>query len=103
MTVTDQQLSDYLNAAPSDLTIVKDVRKEAEALVERYIRDYEVPEVIQDRAVKELGAELFAKRSATGGVVNFATGSDAAPIRLARDPMTPVYPLLEPFVTPGIA
>jgi len=61
-----------------------------------------VPPVVLDRAIKEVGSELFHRRQAPGGVAQFA-GLDGAPIRVARDPMVSAYPILARHVGPAIA
>lgn len=67
-------------------------------LVDRFIGDVEtVPAAIRTRAIIECGAELYNRRSAPGGIAQFAT-FDAAPLRLARDSMVRSYDLLAPFV-----
>jgi len=67
-------------------------------LVDRFIGDVEtVPAAIRTRAIMECGAELYNRRSAPGGIAQFAT-FDAAPMRIARDSMTRSYDLLSPFV-----
>ena len=70
----------------------------AEDLVDRFIGDVEdVPAAIRTRAIMECGAELYNRRSAPGGIAQFAT-FDAAPMRIARDSMVRAYDLLSPFV-----
>jgi hypothetical protein len=41
-------------------------------------------------------SELFHRRSAPNGVAQFAS-FDGSPIRVAKDPMNAVYPLLMPY------
>lgn len=70
----------------------------AQDLVDRFIGDVEtVPAAIRTRAIMECGAELYNRRSAPGGIAQFAT-FDAAPMRIARDSMVRAYDLLSPFV-----
>lgn len=67
-------------------------------LVDRFIGDVEgVPATIRTRAIMECGAELYNRRSAPGGIAQFAS-FDAAPMRIARDSMIRAYDLLSPFV-----
>lgn len=67
-------------------------------LVDRFIGDVDtVPAAIRTRAIMECGAELYNRRSAPGGIAQFAT-FDAAPMRIAKDSMVRAYDLLAPFV-----
>ena len=69
-----------------------------ENLVDNYIGEVEtVPEQIHDQAVLICASELFHRRSAPNGIAQFAT-ADGSPIRVGKDPMTAVYPLLLPYV-----
>lgn len=81
---------------------VEDAWDTAYALVTTYVGAAEVPTVIFDRAVLEVGSELFHRKNAPNGVAQFNT-FDAAPIRVARDPMVAAYPLLSPYLGPVIA
>lgn len=68
------------------------------ALVTRYIGAVTtVPADVKDQAVYIASSELFHRRSAPNGVAQFAT-MDGSPVRIARDPMGAVYPLLQPYV-----
>ncbi|GMA34738.1 hypothetical protein [Demequina litorisediminis] len=100
MTATD--LLVYVNAGDSDLPFITECHAEATDLVAVYVGDAEVPETVLGRAVKEVGAELFHRRSTKNGVAQFAT-PDAQPIRVARDPMVAAYPILNRYVGGGFA
>ena len=68
------------------------------ALVDNYIGDCStVPDAVKDQAVLIASSELFHRRSAPNGIAQFAS-MDGAPVRVARDPLTSVYPLLLRFV-----
>jgi hypothetical protein len=69
----------------------------AVSLVDTFIGTATVPAAIRTRAIMECGAELYNRRSAPGGIAQFAS-FDQAPMRLARDSMTRSYDLLSPFV-----
>lgn len=72
------------------------------ALVDRYIGDTtSVPDAIKDQAVLIASSELFHRRSAPNGVAQFAS-FDGAPVRVAKDPMNAVYPLLMPYTGFGV-
>lgn len=72
---------------------------EARALVESQVGGAPVPNDVQDRAVIEVAAELYHRRSAPNGVKSFADGFDGASvIRVARDPLVAARPLLAPYL-----
>jgi hypothetical protein len=67
------------------------------ALVERYIGEIvSIPASIKDQSILIASSELFHRRSAPNGVAQFAS-FDGSPIRVAKDPMNAVYPLLMPY------
>ena len=68
------------------------------AMVGSYIGDIEtVPNELHRQAILIASSELFHRRSAPNGVAQFAS-FDGAPIRVAKDPMNAVYPLLQRYV-----
>lgn len=69
----------------------------ATALVNNYVGTASVPAVIKDQAMLLAASELYHRRSAPNGIAQFAT-MDGQPVRVAKDPMNAVYPLLLPFV-----
>lgn len=70
----------------------------ANAHVGRYIGEVDtVPAEIHDQSILICASELFHRRSAPNGVAQFAS-MDGSPVRIARDPMGAVYPLLQPYV-----
>ena len=71
------------------------------ALVDRYQGSVTtVPSQVHVQAVLICASELYHRRSAPNGVTQFAS-FDGAPVRVAKDPMNAVYPLLMPYT--GIA
>lgn len=56
-----------------------------------------VPVEIHRQAILICASELFHRRSAPNGVSQFAS-FDGSPIRVAKDPMNAVYPLLQRYV-----
>ena len=73
-----------------------------ENLVDNYIGAIAtVPEQVHDQAVLICASELYHRRSAPNGIAQFAS-MDGSPIRVGKDPMTAVYPLLLPFVSWGV-
>lgn len=103
---TDQRIEElrlYCGAAASDVTFVTECVTQADALVTRFVGQASVPPAIVDRAVLEVGSELFHRRQAPSGIAQFATADGQSPIRVARDPMIAAYPILLPFTGVGIA
>jgi hypothetical protein len=66
------------------------------ALVNRFIGTKTVPVSVHDQATLIASSELFHRRSAPNGVEQFAS-FDGSPVRVAKDPMNAVYPLLLPY------
>jgi hypothetical protein len=60
-----------------------------------------VPVDIHDQAILICASELFHRRSAPNGIAQFAS-MDGSPVRVAKDPMGAVYPLLLPYVGYGV-
>ena len=68
------------------------------SIVETYIGDVlTVPEDVVKQSILICSSELFHRRSAPNGVAQFAS-FDGSPIRVAKDPMNAVYPLLQRYV-----
>jgi hypothetical protein len=72
------------------------------ALVGNYIGEIDtVPNEVHRQAILICASELFHRRSAPNGIAQFAS-LDGSPMRVAKDPMSSVYPLLLPFVNYGV-
>ena len=97
MNATD--LSTYVGASPEDVDFVTSCWDEAQVMVDSFIGSADVPAQVRNRAVLEVGSELFHRRSAPQGNAQFAT-FDGAPIRINRDPMVAAYALLSKWVLP---
>lgn len=102
MTLFAADLLAYVNAGAADADFVQECLTEAQVLVGRYVGVAVVPEAVLDRAVKEVGSELFHRRQAPNGIAQFAT-PDASPVRVARDPMLGAYPILARWLGGGFA
>ena len=71
-------------------------------LVEKYIGEVvSVPESIKDQSILIASSELFHRRSAPNGIAQFAS-MDGQPVRVGKDPLAAVYPLLLPYVGHGV-
>ena len=120
MTATTSRLASYVGAQETEYgELLADCLAEAQALVDQFNRKRNpawdgtdpaveqyvpsaAPEAVVDRAVIEVGADLFNRRNAPNGIVNgqFANygGDQAAAVRINRDPMAPAYPILRRWV-----
>lgn len=94
-------LQEYVGAPAGDPYVGK-CWAQALQLVATYIGDAVVPEPVRQRAILEVGSELYHRRSAPNGVAQFAA-LDGAPVRVARDPMVGAYPILARYVGGGFA
>ena len=85
-----------------DLALVDSSKAEATELVENFIgglpaNPFNVPDTIIDRAVLEVGADLFYRQQTRNGIAGF-DGATMAPARINRDPMAAAYPLLRQYI-----
>jgi hypothetical protein len=71
------------------------------ALVDAYQGEVEVPTQLHTQAVMICASEIYHRRSAPNGVAQFAA-FDGQPVRVAKDPMNAVYPLLMRYVGFGV-
>lgn len=99
MTVTVEQLQAYVGTQESG-DFIDNCLAAGKARVAAFIGSAAVPPSIVDQAVLHVASELFHRRSAPSGIMQFAS-LEGSPARLARDPMAGVYELLMPFT--GIA
>lgn len=84
---------------PTDIAELIDA---AIQMIQAYVGSSEIPDRIAHRAVLEVARELNTRALNPGGV--FSAFADAgSPVRLARDPLRAVYPMLAPYVRPGFA
>ena len=96
MAVTLEQFQAYIGTDETDFP--QECLTAGHALVTRYIGAVTtVPTHVHDQAVLIASSELFHRRSAPNGVAQFAS-MDGTPVRIARDPLGAVYPLLLPYV-----
>lgn len=113
MTVSASDLTKWVGAPTTDSAIVEDCLATAISSVNTHIygpllpgplpeHPANVPADIYDRAILEVGAELYHRKNAPNGISQFADLS-GNPTRVARDAMTPAYPLLRPYLGGGFA
>lgn len=90
-------LKAYVGASDSDDAYVESCWDTAKDLIASYVQSTKVPPNIMKRCYLEAGSELFQRRNAPGGVSQYAT-YDGNPLRVARDPLAGVYPLLNRYM-----
>ncbi len=101
MSVSLSDLQAYIGTEESG-DFIQSCLDSGTALVENYVGDIEtVPATIMDQGVLICASELFHRRSAPNGIAQFAS-MDGSPVRVAKDPMGAVYPLLLPYVGWGV-
>lgn len=101
MTVSLNQLQAYIGTDESG-DFITGCLNSGKSLIENYIGEVStVPTHIEDQAVLICASELFHRRSAPNGIAQFAS-MDGSPVRVAKDPMGAVYPLLLPYVGFGV-
>lgn len=115
MAVVVADVKVYIGETGADFDgLLADCLSEAQALVTKYNVKYDsttetyvatsAPEVIVDRAVVTVAADLFNRRNAPNGVVNqqFENfgGDQGQAVRIARDPMNGAYKILQRWVLP---
>lgn len=71
------------------------------ALVDNYQGDATVPADLHKICIFQCASEIYHRRSAPNGIAQFAS-MDGSPVRVAKDPMGAVYPLLLPYVGYGV-
>ena len=101
MAVSLTQLQAYIGTDESG-DFITGCLNSGKSLVENYIGEVStIPTHIEDQAVLICSSELFHRRSAPNGIAQFAS-MDGSPVRVAKDPMGAVYPLLLPYVGYGV-
>jgi hypothetical protein len=100
MAVTLEEFQAYVGTDETDFP--QECLTSGLALVTRFIGAVTtVPTALKDQATLIASSELFHRRSAPQGVAQFAS-MDGTPVRVARDPMIAVYPLLQPYTGYGV-
>lgn len=91
--VTEEQAREYVDV--EDTVDLSAYLATAVDLISAYVGAAEIPDSVRDNATLQLVQELFTRRRSPGGITNFA-GVDTV-VRLSRDPMASIYPLLKPW------
>lgn len=104
MALTTATLAEYVHAdATGEAAFLASCVSEAQELVGRYVGTRTVPPATLDRALLEVAADLYYRRSTRNGVADFEGVEGLAPVRVNRDPLAAAYPILRPFVGGGFA
>lgn len=61
-----------------------------------------IPDAVGQLAVVEAGAAVYYRRTARNGITTFG-GAEVIPMRIAKDPLSTVYPILAPYTGPGFS
>jgi hypothetical protein len=98
---TVSELREYVGTSTTDNDFLHSCIEQGQALVVAYVGRHSVPDTVFESCVLQVAAEVFHRRQAPNGIAQFST-MDGAPIRVARDPMTSVYPILGRYVGQGV-
>lgn len=95
--ITLEELQQYIGTDETG-SFIESCLSASNAHVGNYIGSVNtVPNDVHKQALLICASELFHRRSAPNGIAQFAS-MDGSPIRVGKDPMTAVYPLLLPYV-----
>lgn len=99
--VTLAQLQAYIGTDETG-DFIESCLSAANAHVGNYIGAVDtVPDKIHEQSILICASELYHRRSAPNGIAQFAT-MDGNPVRMGKDPLAAVYPLLQPYVGYGL-
>ena len=99
--VTVEDLQAYIGTEETG-DFIESCLSAGNAMVGNYIGEVDsVPHEVHHQAILICASEIFHRRSAPNGIAQFAS-MDGAPVRVAKDPMGAVYPLLLPYVGYGV-
>lgn len=99
--MTWEDLKDFVGSGTADDTYVQQCWNTAEAMVDNFVGATVIDVDVLDRCYLSVGSELFHAKNAPNGIYQ-GLGFDGAPIRIARDPMTPVYAVLGHYMVMGL-
>lgn len=101
MSVTLVDFQQYLGTTEEG-DFIESALSAGNALVGRLIGDVDtVPNEVHNQAILIAASEIYHRRSAPNGVAQFAA-FDGQPVRVAKDPLNAVYPLILPFTGYGV-
>lgn len=101
VTAADLRTHAGAGASISDAVLVACITT-AEEAIKTHIADAIIPPATLERAKLLAANECLQQNLSPNGVLNtqYDLGDGATPIRIGRDPLTPVYPLLARYVAP---
>ena len=100
----DVDLASFVRASDRDTTFVQQTEVRAAQLVSDKVGSAIVPESVLSAAILEVGANLYQRRVSSIGTTGYGDPETMGnPMRPALDPMTPAWPLLRPYLGPGLA
>lgn len=100
MTVTVDDLRGLVNTSIEDDSVLTQCLEFGEELVKRYVSRVSpgsIPPTVLNEAVLVAAADQFNRRKAPNGVLN-QQFDDGAPVRVSRDPLVSVRPILASWV-----
>jgi len=112
MAVTGADLLNQVGGDASDAGLAETIVAKAQVYVAKYREDSEpdpaapvtLPELIEDGAVLACAEDIWTRTKSENGVMltNYQPGDDGpgVVIRIGRDPLAPVRPLLDPWYPP---
>lgn len=101
--LTDQ-LTAYVRASTKDRAFIAQCADRAVELVSSRVGEQQVPTSVLSAAHLEVGANLYQRRASAIGTTNYSDPETFGnPMRPALDPMTPAWPMLRPYLGPGLA
>lgn len=98
MAVTSAQLASYSNRENDQFA--QQCLTEANELVNHHIGTANVPDVVKDRAVLEVGSNLLRRGAHLDGLAGFDS-SESTPLRITRDPLQAARAILAPYLYSG--
>nr|WP_300339923.1 hypothetical protein [Actinomyces sp.] len=100
--VLAQDLAAYVGGVPVT-DYLRGCVSVARQAVDQHVRACQVPEETRARAVMEVAAELYHRKSAPNGIKSYGDLDGVAAVRVARDAMVAARPLLAPYLPLAIA
>lgn len=101
MAVTLTDLKEYVGAGGSTHDdVLSSALTDAKLLVDSYVGSSRVPQSIIDRCYLMVSKDLFDRRNNPHGILNSQYEQVTEPLRVSRDPMMQVYPILKKWVLP---
>ncbi|WP_114856467.1 hypothetical protein [Brachybacterium sp. YJGR34] len=97
-------LQHYVRASQHDSAFVTECETRAAQLVADKVGTATVPPAVLSTAILEVAANLYQRRQSSIGTQSFGDPETLGnPMRPALDPLTPAWPLLRPYLGPGLA